>query len=152
MLKIERLIKVSNKTMNRSSIEEPMPIWLTTTCPKTPYPDFGRLWVQKWYGPSCENAGWLRGPAADLGHKQKYGLTDIKMAALCCISGLPVAKWAPLLETAHRWFIMGTHPELYLLLLSIPFQGRLSFKYIMGGSEEVAAAQIAKDAFLAKEL
>ena len=39
-----------------------------------------------------------------------------------------------------------------LLLLSIPFQGRLIFKYIIGGSEEVAAAQIAKGAFLAQEL
>ena len=34
-----------------------------------------------------------------------------------------------------------------LLLLSIPFQGWPIFKYIIGGSEEVAAAQIADDAF-----
>ena len=38
------------------------------------------------------------------------------------------------------------------ILLSIPFQGRLIFKYIIGGSEEVAAAQITKGAFLTEEV
>ena len=38
--------------------------------------------------------------------------------------------------------------KVCLLLLSISFQGRPIFKYIIGGSGEVAAAQIAGDASL----
>ena len=48
--------------------------------------------------------------------------------------------------------IFSLPSPLSFILLSIPFQGRPLFKYIIGDSEEVAATQITKGAFLAQEL